>query len=109
MRAGLVALALQAASVAYALPQAPDFVPSDPEAALLQLEQLGNATYQTVEADLAEAAEVAKRSGILTGSCTLTKLKIRREWYAPPPPPPLPPLLPHNFHSTPTNTPPGAR
>lgn len=100
MRAGFVALALQAASVAYALPQAPDFVPSDPEAALLQLEQLGNATYEAVESDLAEAAEVAKRSGILTGSCTLTKLKIRREWYVPPFPRP-----PH----TPTNTSPGAR
>jgi len=87
MRAGLVALALQAASVAYALPQAPAFVPSDPQAALLQLEQLGNATFQAVEAELAEAAEVAKRSGILTGSCTLSKLKIRREWYVPPLPP----------------------
>lgn len=100
MRAGFVALALQAASVAYALPQAPDFVPSDPEAALLQLEQLGNATYEAVESDLAEAAEVAKRSGILTGSCTLTKLKIRREWFVPPFSRP-----PH----TPTNTSPGAR
>ncbi|KAK1834076.1 hypothetical protein QBC39DRAFT_301341 [Podospora conica] len=80
MRAGFVALALQAASVAYALPQAPDAVPVDLEAALLQLEQLGNATFQAVEADLAEAADVAKRSGILGGSCTLSKLKIRREW-----------------------------
>lgn len=80
MRPGLVVLVLQAASSALALPEAPDAVPTDIEEALLVLEQLGNATYQTVESELAEATAKARRSGILGGTCTPSKLKIRREW-----------------------------
>ena len=80
MRTSFVAMALQATSVAFALPQAPDAVPSDISEALVALEGLGNATFQTIESELTAAAAVAKRSGILGGSCTLSKLQIRREW-----------------------------
>jgi hypothetical protein len=80
MRSAFVILALQTASSAFALPQAPDAIPTDLEDALLALEQLGNATYQAVESELAEATAKAKRSGILGGSCTPSKLQIRREW-----------------------------
>lgn len=80
MRPSIAVVALQAASWAVALPQSPDAVPADIEDALLALEQLGNATYQTVESELAEATAMAKRSGILSGKCTPSKLQIRREW-----------------------------
>lgn len=80
MRTGSVALALHVVSVAFALPQAPDAVPTDISEALVALEGLGNATFQTIESELIEAAAIAKRSGILSGTCTLSKLQIRREW-----------------------------
>jgi tyrosinase len=78
MRTGnLVLLALQAASSALAAP-APSAVPSDPSAALAQLEALGSATLHQVEEDLGTAAK--KRTSNGPGTCTLANLKIRREW-----------------------------
>ncbi|KAK1757108.1 hypothetical protein QBC47DRAFT_320563 [Echria macrotheca] len=73
--ANLVLAALQAASLTSAVPT-PDAIPADLEDALSQLESLGTATYQQVEDTL--AAEAKKRT--LTGSCTLSKLRVRREW-----------------------------
>jgi len=59
----------------------PTEVPSDPSVALDQLETLASATAELLQAEIAEGNGPAERRGLsLSGSCTLSKLKIRREW-----------------------------
>lgn len=61
----------------------PTEVPSDPSVALDQLEALASATAELLQADIAEGngTSTAERRGLsLFGSCTPSKLRIRREW-----------------------------
>ena len=63
----------------------PSEVPANPSVALDQLEALASATAEFIQSDIEEAdngASTAARRGLsLSGSCTLSKLKIRREWF----------------------------
>lgn len=74
----------------------PTEVPSDPSVALDQLEALASATAELLQADIAEGngTSTAERRGLsLFGSCTPSKLRIRREWSVS-----FPPLLPPSRH-----------
>ena len=62
----------------------PTEVPTNPSVALDQLEALASATAELIQADIEgagnETSTAARRGLSLSGSCTLSKLKIRREW-----------------------------
>lgn len=78
MRAGsLIILSLQAASSAFGAPAPADSVavPSDPEDALAQLQSLNDAASEQAQQDV--TSNLAARA---VNSCTLSNLKVRREW-----------------------------
>lgn len=77
MRFSLLALvALKAASVMALDP--PSEVPTDPTEALQELESLTESAYLEITSALQEAEN--KRRIKRSSSCTLSKLRIRREW-----------------------------
>jgi len=51
-------------------------VPADPAEALELLQRLGEATFEQAKAEIDDSEDLTKRAG----GCTLSKLKIRREW-----------------------------
>ncbi len=70
MRAGsLIILTLQATSSAFA---------SNPEDALKQLQSLNDAAFKQAQQDASSNAAARTAE-----SCTLSNLKVRREWYVP--------------------------
>jgi tyrosinase len=78
MRAGsLIILTLQAASSTFGAPAPADTVPSNPEDALRQLQSLNDAAAKQAQQDVS-GTNVAARTA---NSCTLSNLKVRREWY----------------------------